>query len=75
MNNKNVSKGEKPLKNQNIKIENLTKVEDLYRLKVGNMCVDMAYCKNNKSFNDCILNILKQKIKKCWHIHKSTLQY
>ena len=65
MNNKNTSKGENGLKNQNRKIENLTKVEDLYRLKVGNMCVDMAYSKNNKSFNDCILNILNQKIKKC----------
>ena len=65
MNNKNVSKGENRLENQNKKIENLTKVEGVYRLKVGNMCVDMAYSKNNKSFNDCILNILKQKIKKC----------
>ena len=65
MNNKNVSKGENRLENQNKKIENLTKVEELYRLKVGNMCVDMAYSKNNKSFNDCILNILKQKMKKC----------
>ena len=64
MNNKNTSKGENGLENQNKKIENLTKVEDLYRLKVGNMCVDMAYAKNNKSFNDCMLNILKQKVSK-----------
>ena len=65
MNNKNVSKGENRLKNQNKKIEDLTNLEGVYRLKVGNMCVDMAYAKNNKSFNDCILNILKKKIKKC----------
>ena len=48
---------------KNKKIENLTKVEGLYRLKVGSMCVDMEYSKNNKSFNECMLNILKQKVK------------
>ena len=64
MNNKNTSKGENGLENQNKKIENLTKLEGLYRLNVGNICVDMIYSKNKKSFNDCMLNILKQKIKK-----------
>ena len=51
------------MKNQNKKIDNLIKVEGLYRLKVGSMCVDMEYSKNNKSFNECMLNILKQKVK------------
>ena len=51
------------MKNQNKKIDNLTKVKGLYRLKVGDMCVDMEYSKNNKSFNDCMLNILKLKMK------------
>ena len=45
LNNKNASKGESGLENQNKKIENSTKVEDLYRLKIGNMCVDMDILK------------------------------
>lgn len=52
------------MKNQNKNIYNLTKVEGLYRLKVGNIYVDIAYSKNNKSFNECMVNILKQKLKK-----------
>ena len=56
--------GENELENQNKKIKNLTKSEVLYTLKVENMCVNMAYSQNNKSFSECMLNILKQKIKK-----------
>ncbi len=52
------------MKNQSIKIENLLKVGDLYQLKVGNMCVEMVYSENNKSFNECMLNIFKQKLKR-----------
>ena len=52
------------MKKQIKKIENLSKIGDLYQLKIGNMCVEMAYSENNKSFNECMLNILKQKIKK-----------
>ena len=52
------------MKNQNKKIENLSKLESLYQLKVGNMYVNMLYSKNNKSFNECMLNILNQKIRK-----------
>ncbi|MBR1802445.1 MAG: hypothetical protein IJ777_00485 [Clostridia bacterium] len=44
-------------------IENLSKVNDIYVLKVGDMCVEMAYNENQKSFNECMLNILKQKAK------------
>lgn len=44
-------------------IENLSKVNDIYQLKVGNMCVEMTYNENEKRFNECILNILKQKVK------------
>ena len=54
------------MKNQNKKIENLSKLESLYQLKVGNMYVNMLYSKNNKSFNECMLNILNQKIRKGW---------
>ena len=52
------------MENQNKKINNLTKIKDLYKLKIENMCIDITYSKNNKSFNECMLNILKQKIKK-----------
>lgn len=61
MNIKNPSKGESALENKII--ENLSKVNDIYVLKVGDMCVEMAYNENQKSFNECMLNILKQKAK------------
>lgn len=34
-----------------------------YQLKSGNLTVEIIYSKNNKTFNECILNILKQKNK------------
>ena len=35
-------------------------------LKVGDIIVEMKYSENDKTFNECMLNILKQKIKqKC----------
>ena len=61
LNIKNPSKGESALENKII--ENLSKVNDIYVLKVGDMCVEMAYNENQKSFNECMLNILKQKAK------------
>lgn len=51
------------MKNQSKIIENLSKVNDTYELKVGDMCVEMSYNENEKRFNKCILNILKQKVK------------
>ena len=53
------------MENQNKKIENLTRLEGLYRLKVENMSIDMKYSKNSKSFKEGILNILKQKVQNC----------
>ena len=50
------------MENQNKKVDNLTKAGGIYQLKVGNMCVDMIYSKNNKRFDECMLNILKQKV-------------
>lgn len=32
-------------------------------LKVGDIIVEMKYSENDKTFNECMLNILKQKIK------------
>lgn len=45
-------------------MEYLRKTENLYQIKVGNMVVNIEYSKNYKKFNECILNILKQKIRK-----------
>lgn len=45
-------------------IEYLKKRENPYQIKVGNMVVNIEYLKNYKRFNECILNILKQKIGK-----------
>ena len=38
-------------------------IKETYKLKIGDMCVEMLYAENNKSLNDCMLNILKQKVK------------
>ena len=51
------------MKNQNRIIENLSKVNDIYELKVGDMCVELVYNENHKSFSECMLNILMQKVK------------
>lgn len=38
-----------------------TKIEKkLYKLKVGDMKVEIEYSEDNKTFNECILNILKK---------------
>ena len=44
-------------------IEHLKKTENPYQIKVGDIIVQMEYSKNCKQFNECILNILKQKSK------------
>ena len=46
-----------------IQSKGLTKIENKYQLKIGEICIEMSYSENNKSFNECILNILKQKVK------------
>lgn len=63
LNIKNPSKGESVLENQSRIIDKLSKVNNIYELRVGDMCVEMAYNENKKSFNECMLNILKQKVK------------
>ncbi len=42
--------------------EYLKKTENPYQIKVGNMIVNIEYSKNEKRFNECMVNILKQKI-------------
>lgn len=51
------------MENQNKSLKCLSKKEDIYQLKIGEMFVEMTYSENNKSFNECMLNILKQKVK------------
>lgn len=45
-------------------IDYLLNTENPYTLKMDNMNIEMTYSKNNKIFNECMLNILKQKYKK-----------
>lgn len=42
--------------------EELKKIKNNYKLKVGDIVVEMIYSDNNKKFNECIINILKQKL-------------
>lgn len=45
-------------------LEHLSNNGKVYELKVGNINVEMSYSKSNKKIDECMLNILKQKIKK-----------
>ncbi len=38
--------------------------KEAYIMQVDNMKVEMIYSNTNKSFRDCIINILQQKYKK-----------
>ena len=44
-------------------IEYLSKTENPYQLKVEDMIVGIEYSENNKSFNECMLNVLNLKLK------------
>lgn len=44
-------------------IEYIKETENPYKLKIDNMIVELEYSENHKKFNECMLNILKQKIK------------
>ncbi len=45
-------------------IEYLLNKKDPYTIKMDNMNIEMTYSKSNKTFGECMLNILKQKIGK-----------
>lgn len=49
------------VKIQDNSIEQLHKIEDTFQVKIGEMLVEIAYSKTNKSLNECLLNILKHK--------------
>lgn len=38
--------------------------KDLYQLQVENMNVEFKYSENDKKINECIINVLRQKIGK-----------
>ena len=38
------------------------KIENNYKLEVGDIVVEMTYSENDKKFNECIINILEQKL-------------
>lgn len=44
--------------------ECLVNNNDLYQLQVGNITVEFKYSEKCKKINECMLNILKQKIEK-----------
>ena len=49
---------------ENEKLKNyLSKVQNPYQINVENIIVTMEYTKTNKKFNECMVNILKQKLK------------
>ena len=45
-------------------MEYLLNTENPYMLKMNNMNIEMTYSKNNKTFNECMVNIFKGKIGK-----------
>lgn len=52
------------MKEQNKIAKYLLNTENPYQIKVEDMIVEIEYSDNNKTFNECMLNILKQKYKK-----------
>lgn len=57
------SKGECNLKNQEKIMRYINNTENPYILKIGNIVVEIKYSNNGKTFNECMVNILKQKRK------------
>lgn len=51
------------MKEQNEVIKYLLNTKNPYQIKVGNTLVEMKYSDNNKTFNECMLNILRKKNK------------
>ncbi len=44
-------------------INYLSKVQNPYQINVENIVVTMEYTETNKKFNECMVNILKAKVK------------
>lgn len=45
-------------------INYILNTKEPYTIKIDNMNIEMQYSKNNKTFNECMVNILKQKCQK-----------
>lgn len=56
------------MKEKNKVIDYLLNTENPYTLKMDNMNIEMTYSENNKTFNECMLNILNKKNKTGWQI-------
>lgn len=52
------------MKDKNKIIDYLSKTQNPYKLKVDNMNIEIEYSENNKRLNECMQNILKQKVKR-----------
>lgn len=62
------------MKEENKIIKYLLNTKNPYQIRIGDTIIEIEYCENDKTFKDCILNILKQKYKKGWLLLLSTLQ-
>ena len=51
------------MKDSNKSLKDLLKKEDMCELKAGGIIVEVSYSKNGKSFHECMLNIIKHKLK------------
>ena len=54
----------KSLNEENKIIKYLLNTKNPYQIRIGDTIVEMEYCENDKTFKDCMLNILKQKCKR-----------
>lgn len=52
------------MKQQNEIIQYLLNTKNPYQIKIGEIAVEMEYSNNDKTFNQCMINILKGKIGK-----------
>lgn len=49
-------------------IDYLLNTESPYTIKTDNMNIEITYSNNNKTFNECMVNILNKKNKTGWQI-------
>ena len=59
------------MKNQDKIIKFLNETENPYILNVGDMVVEIEYSDVKKTFNECMINILKQKKKWADNLQRS----
>ena len=59
------------MKNQDEIIKFLNEIENPYILKVEDMVVEFEYSDVKKTFNECMINILKQKKKMADNLQRS----